>query len=50
MLFDRVNDPQQEHPLNDPETEHLMTEKLIREMKAAEAPEEQYIRLGLKTV
>ncbi|HAE17478.1 MAG TPA: sulfatase [Erysipelotrichaceae bacterium] len=49
MLFDRISDPFQEHPLHDPETENMMKEKLIREMKIAEAPEEQYVRLGLKT-
>jgi hypothetical protein len=49
MLFDRISDPFQEHPLHDPETENMMKEKLIMEMRYAEAPEEQYVRLGLKT-
>ncbi|MBQ9152745.1 MAG: hypothetical protein IJ130_02910, partial [Solobacterium sp.] len=48
MLFDGISDPCQEHPMDDPDTEKIMMEKLIHEMQAAEAPGEQYIRLGLK--
>ncbi|MBR3358726.1 MAG: sulfatase [Solobacterium sp.] len=47
LLFDRHNDPFQEHPLHDPKIEEKMKEHLLREMKKAEAPAEQYIRLGL---
>ncbi len=48
MLFDRQTDPKQEHPLEDLETEEKMKKKMIRAMEEAEAPDEQYIRLGLK--
>ena len=48
LLFDLENDPRQENPLEDPEIEKMMIEHLIREMKANDAPEEQYERLGLE--
>lgn len=47
LLFDLENDPKQENPLDDPELEKMMIQHLIREMKANDAPEEQFIRLGL---
>lgn len=47
LLFDLKSDPKQEHPLDDPELEKIMIEHLIREMKASDAPEEQFERLGL---
>ena len=47
MLFDRQKDPLQVHPLDDPETEACMIRLLKEEMKKAEAPAEQYVRLGL---
>jgi len=47
FLFDLENDPGQTHPLQDPSAESRMTELMIRLMQEAEAPEEQYERLGL---
>jgi len=47
LLFDLETDPEQEKPLNDPALEKKMIEKLVQLMKEAEAPEEQYVRLGL---
>ena len=47
LLFDLDNDPQQKNPLDDSGLEKMMIQHLIREMKANDAPEEQFIRLGL---
>ena len=48
MLFDLQEDPGQERPLDDPEVEEMMIDHLIREMRANDAPIEQYARLGLE--
>ena len=48
MLFDVTKDPGQEHPIHDPETEQRMVENMIRLMEENDAPEEQYVRLGLR--
>ena len=47
LLFDIENDPKQENPLDDPKIEEMMIQHLVREMKANDAPLEQYERLGL---
>jgi len=47
LLFDLENDPGQERPLEDKAIEKRMTELLIAGMKEADAPKEQYHRLGL---
>ena len=47
MLFDLKVDPGQKNPIHDEEIENRMIEALKTEMKKNEAPEEQYIRLGL---
>jgi arylsulfatase A-like enzyme len=47
LLFDVENDPKQENPIKDAEIEKKMLDHLIREMKANDAPKEQYERLGL---
>ncbi|MDF2560277.1 MAG: Arylsulfatase [Microbacterium sp.] len=47
LLFDLVDDPLQERPLRDPEIELLMATKLVELMRRSDAPDEQYIRLGL---
>ena len=47
MLFDLEYDPHQEHPLQDSEAEERMKKLLKEEMKKAEAPDEQYARLGI---
>ena len=46
-LYDVQADPQQTQPLNDPAIEKRMIEHLVREMKACDAPAEQFARLGL---
>jgi arylsulfatase A-like enzyme len=48
LLFDLENDPKQERPLDDPALEAAMTEHLVREMRASDAPPEQYERLGIR--
>ncbi|MGC9467476.1 MAG: sulfatase [Anaerolineae bacterium] len=47
LLFDLQADPKQEHPLDDPETEARMERLLASLMRAADAPPEQFDRLGL---
>lgn len=47
LLFDRKEDPEQTHPLCDPELEARMCRLMVKLMKENDAPEEQYIRLGL---
>ena len=47
MLFDQIHDLQQLHPLQDKEIEKRMIRKMVREMKRHDAPEEQYVRLGV---
>ena len=47
LLFDVEADPRQEAPMDDAAVEKMMTEHLIREMRACDAPAEQYVRLGL---
>ena len=48
MLFDRIKDPGQEHPLSDEKAEERMKQLMVKDMQEAEAPAEQYIRLGLE--
>jgi hypothetical protein len=48
LLFDLQTDPQQLHPIRDETVEKMMIDHLAREMKASDAPREQYQRLGLK--
>jgi arylsulfatase A-like enzyme len=47
-LFDLETDPQQERPLNDPGLEALFVARLKAQLRACEAPKEQYLRLGLE--
>ena len=47
MLFDLKTDPEQKHPLHDEAVERRMIEALKAAMKENDAPEEQYVRLGL---
>ena len=47
MLFDLVEDPKQEHPIEDPEIEARMVRLMVDLMKANDAPPEQFERLGL---
>jgi arylsulfatase A-like enzyme len=47
LLFDLLDDPGQESPLEDDIVEMRMIELLVAQMRAADAPQEQYERLGL---
>ncbi|MEM7110842.1 MAG: sulfatase [Chloroflexota bacterium] len=47
LLFDLEADPDQQTPITDKEVETMMTRHLIRLMRANEAPNEQFERLGL---
>lgn len=48
LLFDRKNDVTQEYPLNAPEIEQRLCRKMVRLMRACDAPPEQFERLGLE--
>lgn len=48
LLFDLHTDPQQQKPIHDAAIEARMTQSLLELMQQAEAPSEQYQRLGLK--
>ena len=47
QLFDIVADPRQERPLDDPALEAHFAARLAAQLRACEAPAEQYARLGL---
>ena len=47
QLFDLETDPHQENSISDPDIEQRMLDLLKREMKACDAPVEQYERLGI---
>ncbi|MFM9281181.1 sulfatase [Paenibacillus jiagnxiensis] len=47
LLFDVVEDPLQNHPIQDEQVEQRMIGKLKQLMDESEAPAEQYVRLGL---
>ena len=49
LLFDLQNDPQQEKPLRDPELEAALLRQLSQAMTAAEAPTDEWLRLGIPT-
>ena len=49
LLFDLQADPHEVHPLNDPAVEQKMIEHMVRLMTEADAPKEQYHRMGLPT-
>ena len=48
MLFDLANDPGQESPLQNAEAEKRMIGLMVGLMKENDAPDEQYVRLGVK--
>lgn len=48
LLYDTETDPGQEHPLEDKATEERMLRNMVRMMKENDAPDEQYVRLGLE--
>lgn len=47
-LYDLKTAPQQEKPINNPKEEKRMIQLMTGLMKASDAPEEQYLRLGLE--
>lgn len=47
MLFDLMADPEQEHPVTDSNLEARFRREIVRHMMQNDAPEEQYIRMGL---
>lgn len=47
-LYDKKNDPHQMYPLSDETLTKMMEEKLIKAMIRADAPDWQYVRLGLE--
>lgn len=47
-LYDLKEDPQQLHPIEDPAAEKRLIANMIRLMEENDAPEEQFVRLGLK--
>jgi hypothetical protein len=47
LMFDLEHDPRQESPIQDQQIESRMTDLLKQLMAESDAPEEQYIRLGL---
>lgn len=48
LLFDMKEDPKQNNPLNNEVIENMMKEKLVKKMTEIDAPESEFIRLGLK--
>jgi arylsulfatase A-like enzyme len=47
LLFDIQKDPLQQHPLDDPQIERRMIEHMARLMRQADAPPEQFHRMGI---
>ena len=47
LLFNLREDPHQEHPIEDEALKEKMCQKMATLMKESEAPEEQFIRMGL---
>lgn len=47
-LYDLREDPLQNHPIQNADVEQRMVEAMVRLMKENDAPEEQYIRMGLQ--
>lgn len=48
LLFDRIADPLQEHPVKDPVLEITLQKRMIELMRENDSPPEQHERLGLK--
>lgn len=47
LIYDLKIDPGQTDPINDPELEMRLAEMLVAAMRANDAPESQFVRLGL---
>lgn len=48
LLYDLEKDPHQRNPMQDAELERHFSEIMVRMMKENDAPEEQYVRMGLE--
>ena len=48
LLFDTLTDYEQKRPLKDPLIEAEMEQKLVKMMHWADAPDEQFERVGLR--
>ncbi|MDR2023348.1 MAG: hypothetical protein LBQ71_08895 [Hungatella sp.] len=48
MLYDLQEDPEQLAPIHNPEAEQRLIRHIIQLMEENDAPEEQYVRLGLR--
>ena len=48
LLFNLKEDPAQDHPVEDPALKAQMLKKMAELMKENDAPEEQFVRMGLK--
>lgn len=47
LLYDLATDPHQLHPIHDAAVEDKMIREMVKMMKENDAPEEQYVRMGL---
>lgn len=47
LLFDLKQDPEQEHPIDDPALKEKMCQRMAELMRTADAPPEQFFRMGL---
>lgn len=47
FIYDLKTDEKQEHPITDEALENKLKQEMIELMKESEAPEEQYLRMGL---
>ena len=47
VLFSLTNDPKQKHPIVEEKQYDFICRKLVKKMKEAQAPQEQFVRLGL---
>ena len=48
QLYNLVDDPKQENPINDPEIEAKLISEMIHHMNDADAPKEMYSRFNLE--
>ncbi|OZB98767.1 sulfatase [Paenibacillus sp. XY044] len=48
MLFDMENDPEQQYPFRDEDIEQKLIGYMLELMNAHDAPDEQYVRIGLE--
>lgn len=48
LLYDTLEDPGQDRPMENKDIEERMIQNMVRMMKEDDAPKEQYVRLGLE--